>query len=364
MSAEKRIPLRALLIGALPPQVPSDANPVGGAAVNFRDMVAQLKQRAIDVTVVDISRPRVNLGARQVWHNFATVAGLVWQVVGRVLFNDVVVMHISAKSAWWLGSGLWLICTVFRRPAVLKFIGGDFVKIFDGYSVVKRRWATASYMRCALILVQAVAIKKRFSDRENIRWFPNTRDTRRSAVPPRNAARKFVFISQLRMEKGLREAVDACRDLPSDCCLDVYGPIMANTDLGVFDEQDRAMYRGVLAQGDVADALERHDALVLPTYWEVEGYPGVVLEALQCGRPVIATSWRSVPEVVEDGKSGLLVEPRSTAAVREAIERVIGDPALYRALCTGAQERGDFFRSGKWYDDLAATLRQFARRQY
>ena len=363
MSADKGIPLRALLIGALPPQAPSAANPVGGAAVNFRDMVAQLQQRAIDVTVVDISRPRVNLGARQVWHNFATVASLVWRVVVRVLFNDVVVMHISAKSAWWLGSGLWLICAVFRRPAVLKFIGGDFVKIFDGYSAVKRRWANASYMRCALILVQTLAIKKRFSDHENIRWFPNTRDTRRSAAPPQDAARRFVFISQLRMEKGLREVVDACRALPRDCCLDVYGPTMANTDLSVFDGQDRSVYRGVLAQGDVADALEQHDVLVLPTYWKVEGYPGIVLEALQCGRPVISTSWRSVPEVVEDGESGLLVEPRSTAAVRGAIKRMIADPELYRALCAGAQKRGDFFRSAKWYDELAATLRNFARRQ-
>ena len=55
-------------------------------------------------------------------------------------------------------------------------------------------------------------------------------------------------------------------------------------------------------------------------------------------------------------KERLLVEPRSTSAVREAIERVIGDPDLYRALCAGARRRGDFFRSGKWYDELAAEL--------
>ena len=192
-------------------------------------------------------------------------------------------MHISAKSAWWLGSGLWLICAAFRRPVVLKFIGGDFAKIYDGYSVAKRRWANATYMRCALILVQTKAIKKRFQNRQAVRWFPNTRDTRGSGAAPRSAARRLIFVSQLRMEKGLREAVEACRDLPSGCCLNVYGPTMANTDLSVFDGQDKAVYRGVLRRGEVADALERHDVLVLPTYWEVEGHPGIVLEALQCG---------------------------------------------------------------------------------
>ena len=362
MSADTGRPLRALLIGALPPQEPSAANPVGGAAVNFEDMVTQLKRREIDMTVVDISRPRVNLGLRQLWHNFVTVAGLIRRVAGRVIFNDIVVVHISAKSVWWLGSGLWFICTAFRRPVVLKFIGGDFARIYDGYSAAKRRWANATYLRCTLILVQTKAIKKRFSEYDNVQWFPNTRDTRGSGESPRDVARRFIFVSQLRMEKGLREAVDACRELPSDCCLNVYGPIMANTDLSVFDGQQRSVYRGVLAQGEVPRALERHDVLVLPTYWDVEGYPGIVLEALQCGLPVIATTWGSIPEVVEDGKSGLLVEPRSTVAVRTEIERVIDDPELYRALCAGARRRGDFFRSPKWYGDLANTLTRLARR--
>ena len=177
MNAGSLRSLRVLLIGALPPQASSSTNPVGGAAVNFGDMVKQLKLRSMDVNVVDISRPRVNLGMRQLWHNFATVARLTWQVSTRIRHSDVVIMHISAKSAWWLGSGLWLICAAFRRPVVLKFIGGDFAKIYDGYSVAKRRWANATYMRCALILVQSKAIKKRFQNRQAVRWFPNTRDT-------------------------------------------------------------------------------------------------------------------------------------------------------------------------------------------
>ena len=205
-------------------------------------------------------------------------------------------------------------------------------------------------MRCALILVQTNAIKKRFQNRQAVRWFPEyPRHPGIRRGPEKRRAAPDLRFSVVDGE-GLREAVEACRDLPSGCCLNVYGPTMANTDLSVFDGQDKAVYRGVLRRGEVAGALERHDLLVLPTYWDVEGYPGIVLEALQCGRPVISTVdeaqifvgerdsrskldqpgavadtyWGSVPEVVEDGKSGLLVEPRSTAAVRDAIRRVIG----------------------------------------
>lgn len=354
--------LRLLCIGPLPPRAPSAANPVGGAAMAFRELVTQLPRRSMDVDVVDVSRPRVNLGVRQIWHDCATVARLAWQASARIRHCDVVIAQVSPRSAWWLGAGVWLLGAALRRPVVLKIIGGDFAQKYDGYSAARRWWANATYMRCALLLMETRAIRRRFQTRRTVRWLPVTRDVRGSGAAPGRVARRFVFVSQLRMEKGLREAVEACRDLPDDCCLNVYGPIMPNTDLGVFEGQDRSVWRGALAPEDLPDVLERHDVLVLPTYWEMEGYPGIVLDALQCGRPVIATSWRSVPEVVEDGKSGLLVEPRSTAAVRAAMRRVIGDPELYRALCAGARRRGEFFRSGKWYDELAVELLRIAGR--
>ena len=56
---------------------------------------------------------------------------------------------------------------------------------------------------------------------------------------------------------------------------------MANTDLSVFDGQDKAVYRGVLRSGEVADVLERHDVLVLPTYWDVEGCSATIKMRMQ-----------------------------------------------------------------------------------
>ena len=104
----------------------------------------------------------------------------------------------------------------------------------------------------------------------------------------------------------------------------------------------------------------QHDVLLFPTYWESEGYPGIVLEALQCGRPVITTRWKSIPEVVEDGKSGILVEPRSWVAVKEAIQRLMRDTQLYDRLCRGAVARGECFRSSIWYDRMVEEISRVA----
>ena len=350
---------KLLLVGPVPPAVGALTNPMGGTAVNFAEMVNQLGARGFDVSVVDITRARVNLRRWQVWrNNLATVVRVLRQVVVRIQRCNLVVLNISAGTAWTLGSCLWVLCKICRRPMVLRIFGGDFAARYGRYGRLIRWWADQTYMRCALVFVQTREIFRRFQNHKNVRWFANTRDVCSPTVEQRLPISRFVFISQLRMEKGLRETLDACRELPAHCELNVYGPLMPNTDLSLFDSHPTATYRGVLMPSAVPEVLVQHDVLLLPTYWESEGYPGIVLEALQCGRPVIATWWGSIPEVVEDEKSGLLVEPRSAKAVNGAMERLLNDGELYRRLCRGARARGEVFRSGVWYDMMATEIRR------
>ena len=137
---------------------------------------------------------------------------------------------------------------------------------------------------------------------------------------------------------------------------------MKNIDLALFEGYTRASYGGVLSPSEIPAVVVAHDVLLLPSYFTSEGYPGVILEAMQCGRPVISTWWRSIPEVVEHEKSGLLVAPRSVEALKAAILRLIEDPALYRKLCQGAKIRGEFFRSTPWYDRMANDLLRLVSR--
>ena len=354
--------LKVLLVGPLPPETPAFTNPMGGSSVNFAEMVRQLRQRGFDVAVVDTTRPRLNLPRSRLWfNNIVTVMRVVGRTVWRLRRSQVVVLNISAGSARTLGSCIWLFCAICRCPMTLRLFGGDFARMYDRYGRLVRWWADHTFMRCDLVFVQTRELLRSFRDHDNFRWFANTRDLKAPSTEPPQAVSRLVFISQLRREKGLQETLEACRDLPANCQLNVYGPPMPDTDMSLFDGS-AGVYRGVLDAHEVPGVLLQHDVLVLPTYWKSEGYPGIVLEALQCGRPVITTWWRCVPEVVEDGKSGLLVEPRSTPAVKEAIQRLTNDPNLYRRLCRGARERGEFFRSGTWYDQMAKELSGLVRK--
>lgn len=73
---------------------------------------------------------------------------------------------------------------------------------------------------------------------------------------------------------------------------------------------------------DVPAVMRTLDAMVLPSLFG-EGMPMVVLEALACGVPVIATKVEGTPEVVRDGKEGVLAEPQDPKSLSEAIRKFI-----------------------------------------
>lgn len=81
---------------------------------------------------------------------------------------------------------------------------------------------------------------------------------------------------------------------------------------------------------DVAAWLARAELLVHPSRWE--GFGLVLLEAMLAGRPVVASAVSAVPEVVEDGVTGVLVPPDDAAGLGAALAALLADPARARAL--------------------------------
>jgi glycosyltransferase involved in cell wall biosynthesis len=79
------------------------------------------------------------------------------------------------------------------------------------------------------------------------------------------------------------------------------------------------------------------DLLVLPSL--SEGLPNVVLEAMAHGIAVVGTRVGGVPEVIEDGLSGLLVPSADAGALARAIVTLLLDPALRRAMGEAGRER-------------------------
>jgi glycosyltransferase involved in cell wall biosynthesis len=96
---------------------------------------------------------------------------------------------------------------------------------------------------------------------------------------------------------------------------------------------DRVHFLG--ARRDLGNLLAAMDIFVMPSYWE--GLPLSMVLAMGAGLPVVATRVAGIPEVVEDGRTGLLVPPGDRAALGEALARLVSAPAFGAALGTAAR---------------------------
>jgi glycosyltransferase involved in cell wall biosynthesis len=98
---------------------------------------------------------------------------------------------------------------------------------------------------------------------------------------------------------------------------------------------------------------------VVPSIWP-EPFGLVALEAMAAGRPVIASAAGALPEILGDGKAGVLVPPGDPGALRAALERLLGDPALRQRLADQAARRAREFGADAVVPRVEAAYRTVA----
>jgi len=166
-----------------------------------------------------------------------------------------------------------------------------------------------------------------------------------------------LYIGRMDLRKGLRELVEASAKLHSaHPNLHVYmvgeGPDRPQITQAI-ESAGATGYIHTLPPcppDDVAVWMAASDLVTLPSY--MEGCPNVVLEALACGRPVVATRVGGIPEIMSDA-CGRLVPPRDATALAEALATVLSatwdassiSAHWSRSWNTVAQELLNIFRS-------------------
>ncbi|HEV2856118.1 MAG TPA: glycosyltransferase family 4 protein [Thermoanaerobaculia bacterium] len=105
---------------------------------------------------------------------------------------------------------------------------------------------------------------------------------------------------------------------------------------------DRVFFTGFLSEATLAELYRRCAAFVMPS--RGEGFGLVYLEAMRAARPVLAARGSAAEEIVQDGKTGLLVNPEDREEMREALGRLLGHPGEARRLGEAGRERwrGEF----------------------
>jgi colanic acid/amylovoran biosynthesis glycosyltransferase len=171
------------------------------------------------------------------------------------------------------------------------------------------------------------------------------------AETPGNAsAFSILCVGKLHEVKGQTHLVEACR-LLAEAGIDLVCTLVGDgPDRGALTRQiaegkldGRVAILGERNRVEIAALLRSAHVVVaasVPTSsGKREGIPVVLMEAMSAGIPVVASRLSGIPELVEDGVSGLLVPARDPAALASALRRLHDDPALRRRLAQKGREK-------------------------
>jgi glycosyltransferase involved in cell wall biosynthesis len=148
----------------------------------------------------------------------------------------------------------------------------------------------------------------------------------------RSDQRVLLYVGFSTPRKGLEHLADAMNDLGKDVVLIVAGkwePGYRDIFLRHLGEnRDRLIEVGYVTDEEMPVYYSLADVFVLPTLLEGFGFP--LVESMSCETPVVSTNVGSVPEVV--GDCGLIVPPRDSRALSDAIETLLGDDSLRKEM--------------------------------
>ncbi len=161
-------------------------------------------------------------------------------------------------------------------------------------------------------------------------------------IPSKNFENYVVFMGRLTDEKGILALIDALEKIPN-CRLKIIGEGPLYLELKDFVERNKLQnieFLGFIGTEKRYEILKKAMFLVLPSEW-YENFPYVLIESLSLGIPAVASRIGGIPEIIDEGMNGLLVQSGNAEELKEKIERLIGNRDLLLSMRINAREKAE-----------------------
>ncbi len=300
--------MKILFVGA----INENSKPLGGEEYKNQILIKKLKIDFKNCQIIDTFQwnKRVN----------------IWiSLLKNCFFNSYDTILISASS---FSTYKLLLLLYFFKPTALKKI---IYLVIGGYlpeGLRTGKFKKFVYTPLKFIIVEGHWLRVEIQNTvriNNIVVLPNFKEFNPISINynTRDEIFKFVYVGRITTTKGIDRILEALEILKSQkykCLVDFYG----NIENHEYRELLRDSHKGFLDftnnNLDSYVKLSEYDCMLFPTYWQGEGFPGVILDAFVSGLPVIATNWNMNNELIEHKINGLIIEPKSTMQLVEAMK--------------------------------------------
>ena len=350
-----------LLVGDLPP-------PEHGSALSFQMLCRELAARGCNCKIVNVMRrkasPPSRLSLARSFELFIAISKFIAALSGSKYRRVYII--ISQSWAGFIRDMLMIwIARLFHCVVIVQLRGGNYDGFYRSQSALRQRCIRWTLGRVHHIIALSEQMRDMYSFDPQLRDRviavsnspPNVlRGTPRNWEGRANRPVRLLFLSNLMQSKGYCDVLEAAailRHAPLPFELLFAGRFLQSIDdettmppalaEAIFRQrieakglEDVVRYLGPVAGKRKWRQLQTSDFFLLPTNYRHEGQPVSIIEAMAHGCVVIATKFRSIPEMVLDGETGVLVDYGQPEQIAEAVLRIANDPQRYAAMSKAA----------------------------
>lgn len=243
----------------------------------------------------------------------------------------------------------------YKYHLVYWVIGGNLAqRIKEGIYFVD------DFKAFSLFIVEGMAMKKDLEalGLKNILYLPNfKKDNKYTFSLEKRIGNKirFLFLSRIMKEKGCQYIIESVRQLNNEGLkdryeVDFYGqidPVYHHEFELACRELDNIHYCGVINLSDEKqyDNIVHYHYMLFPTYWEGEGFPGALADALKVGIPALVSDWNLNPEIITNGKTGYIFKTHSQESLVNCMRKaLLVNNSEYEQMVTNCLEKSNDYK--------------------
>lgn len=357
--------IKMMIVGAFPKK---NINIQGGILTSCNLLLQSSLPEKVDLILADtlmISVPPPPIAYRIVkfFYKFAEV------LYKYIFYRPDVVLLFTSVGASYIEKGVMAIFAKILGIKVLLFPRGT--RIIDSYNsnIINSKLVFFFSLIPDIILCQGDIYKEFFIKKMRIKekkciilknWTATKSLLDIGSIRKKTSTTviNIVYIGWINKEKGIFELMQAFKEINkknSNTKLIIAGNGAEKNRVEQYVENNNLMncvkLTGWINETEKEKLLMLADIFVLPSY--TEGTPNVVIEAMASGLPVIVTRVGTVEEMIKDGENGLLINPKSTDQITEALQILINNPDLRYTMGQSAwKTANDNYNTEKVVDTL------------
>lgn len=341
---------RLLMVGPKPP-------PIGGSPLTVQAMLGEFAHYPTLKVVLINTSPTLDVRKEMSGFKLEKIKRSLYilpKYLREISRCDAVLVFANDLFALTLAPILWFLARMYGKPYFLKPVGAGLDLFINDQKKPVRKYMLWFLRGTDGILTQTRLLEEdlRRMGCANAQYLPGCRPLAPISAAPQTdfSELHLIFLGHITRLKGPLILLEALKTVSRMCdekvTCDFYGPIhdeIHDEFLNGIESNPNARYCGMAEPGTGPQLIANYDALVLPTYYDTEGHPGVLIEAMHAGVPAISTQIRTIPELIKNGVNGLLVPTQNSDALAEAILLLAVNPTLRKEMGRANQLKGREF---------------------